>query len=339
MAEVVLRFIAGRHQGREFPLKINGEIVIGRAEEVDLPLADETVSRKHAIIAIKNDEIVLLDCSKNGTYVNGRLMTSSMVLRPNDQIHIGRTIFKLIVLNAASASSLHDTQRQSGGAASVLPLGQHSQPVTVMSPRITAQPAILPARPIPAPVGTSTTEHFRGSIADIALTDLLQLLITTRKTGILVLRSQDMIGRIYLDKGQICHATFDDAESVNSLKVFYRLMRWSDGTFELEPCTSDMLTKTIVETNDFLLLESMHQLDEINNLGPQLPPLHAETVLANPLPAPLRDLAPGDLDFIQLALRHKSVRSILDHYAGSDFEGYTYLKSLIGRHYLTVAES
>ena len=233
----------------------------------------------------------------------------------------------------------HDTQRQSNNGPSVLPLGQTPQPVTSLLPRVMAKPAMLPPRPAPTPVGTSTVEHFRGSIADIALTDLLQLLITTRKTGILVLRSRDMIGRIYLDKGQICHATLDDDESVNSLKVFYRLMRWSDGTFELEPCNSDALPKSIVETNDFLLLESMHQLDEINNLGPQLPPLHAETVLANPLPAPLRDLAPGDLDFIQLALRHKNVRTILDHYAGSDFEGYTYLKSLIGRNYLTVSES
>ncbi len=193
--------------------------------------------------------------------------------------------------------------------------------------------------PRPQPVGTATTEHFRGSIADIALSDLLQLLTTTRKTGVLVLRSRDMIGWIHLSTGQICHATMDDGVTVNALKVFYRLLRWTDGTFELEPADGRPVPTTITETTDYLLLESMHQLDEINNLGSSLPPLHAEIAIANPLPAPLRDLAPGDLDFIQIVLRFKTVRSILDHYAGSDFQGYTYLKSLIGRHYLTVPES
>lgn len=326
MTDVLLRTIAGRQQGREFPLKINGEIVIGRADEADLQLSDDTVSRKHAIISVKNDEIVLLDCSKNGTYLNGRPATGTTVIKDGDQIQIGRTIFKVIVHAAVPVPiGMRDTQQIGGAGHSVLPLGSRAYPVA--------------SRPPASPVGTSTTEHFRGSIADIALADLLQLLITTRKTGALVLRSRDMIGRIHLNKGQICHATFDDAESVNALKVFYRLMRWSDGTFELEPGNNDAVPPTISETNDYLLLEAMHQLDEINNLGSQLPPLHAEIALSNPLPAPLRDLAPGDLDFIQLVLRHKTVRSILDHYAGSDFAGYTYLKSLMGRHYLTVAES
>jgi len=80
----------------------------------------------------------------------------------------------------------------------------------------------------------------------------------------------------------------------------------------------------------------MHELDEINNLGPDLPSLHAEVTMTDPLPSPLKDLAHGDLDFIQLVMRHKLVRDILDHYAGNDFEGYTYLKSLLGRKFINV---
>ena len=68
----MLRFIAGRQQGREIPVKIEQELVIGRAEDADLCIDEDTVSRKHATLFVKNDEIVLRDCSKNGTYVNGR---------------------------------------------------------------------------------------------------------------------------------------------------------------------------------------------------------------------------------------------------------------------------
>jgi hypothetical protein len=198
----------------------------------------------------------------------------------------------------------------------------------------------LPAasRPAPRPAaGSSTGEHFRGMIGDIALTDLLQLLSSARKSGTLVLRSADMLGRIFIDRGQIVYATMDEIEPVNPQKVLYRLLRWTEGTFELTTLTRKDFPSRINETTDHLLLEAMHELDEINNLGADLPSLHAEVEVANPLPAPLKELAPGDLDFLQLVMRHKLVRDILDHYPGNDFEGYTYLKSLIGRRFLVVA--
>src|SRR5207247_10315610 len=113
------------------------------------------------------------------------------------------------------------------------PTSKSDQSPPVRTPAATALATAV--QPLTAAVGTATPEHYRSSIADIALTDLLQLLTTTRKTGALVLRSRDMIGRVHLNKGQVCHATLDDADSVNPLKVFYRLLRWTDGTFELEP--------------------------------------------------------------------------------------------------------
>src|SRR5258707_12716768 len=95
MTDVVLRFIAGRQPGREIPVKNEQELVIGRAEDADLRIDEETVSRKHAILFVKNDEIVLRDCSKNGTYVNGRPILS-VNLTNGDQIHIGRAILKIV---------------------------------------------------------------------------------------------------------------------------------------------------------------------------------------------------------------------------------------------------
>src|SRR5712671_1607227 len=95
MTEVVLKFIAGRQQGREIPLKNDQELVIGRAEEADLRIDEETVSRKHATLFVKDDEIVLRDCSKNGTYVNGRPILS-VNLKNGDQVHIGRAILKVV---------------------------------------------------------------------------------------------------------------------------------------------------------------------------------------------------------------------------------------------------
>jgi len=323
MAEVILKCISGPLQGREFPLDSDREVVIGRGDDANLQIVEDTISRKHARIFFRNDEIVIEDLSKNGTYVNGRLIQKAVLL-PSDLVYIGQSVLKVTIPRHAPAPVF---ARAGNGPA-----------ISFEDTVITGIPT--PARLVapfnkPQPVGSSTTEHFRGALGDIALTDLLQLLSTSRKSGMLVVRSADMQGKIFIEKGKIIYATMDEVEPVNPQKVFYRLLRWGNGNFEFDSLPHRNFPTRINESTDHLLLEAMHELDEINNLGPDLPSLHAEVEVVSPLPAPLRSLAAGDLDFIQLVMRHKLVRDILDHYTGNDFEGYTYLKSLMGRRFLT----
>src|SRR6266446_6504758 len=179
MTEVVLKFIAGRQQGREIPVKNEQELVIGRAEDADLRIDEETVSRKHATLFVKNDEIVLCDCSKNGTYVNGRPILS-VSLKNGDQVHIGRAILKIITHQPPPIPNWVIGERRTN---------HHETTALPFASRSVVAAAAVAAAPKPAmrssSVGNSTTEHFRGSIAEIALTDLLQLFATTRKNGTL----------------------------------------------------------------------------------------------------------------------------------------------------------
>ena len=51
-----LRFISGKYQGGEFPLKTSKQIVIGRSSELDMVLVEDMVSRKHAKITVKSGQ-------------------------------------------------------------------------------------------------------------------------------------------------------------------------------------------------------------------------------------------------------------------------------------------
>lgn len=179
-------------------------------------------------------------------------------------------------------------------------------------------------------------ERFRGSLREIPLVDLLQMLATARKSGLLVLRSGTETGRIFLEEGRVYFACMEDWVEVDPHKVLYRLLQWTSGTFELEKSDVRPFANPITEATDALLLEGMRQLDEIRNLGADLPPLHARLVFPSPLPGRLADLEDRDLDFLQLVIEHGNVRQVLDHFPGSDFEGYTHLLGLIGRKYLAV---
>jgi DNA-binding winged helix-turn-helix (wHTH) protein len=75
--------------GRELSLG-EGEHVLGRDDDVAVPLSSPTVSRHHARIVITGETAMLEDLeSKNGTYVRGKAVTSPVQLTDGDRIRIG----------------------------------------------------------------------------------------------------------------------------------------------------------------------------------------------------------------------------------------------------------
>ena len=56
-----LRFISGKYQGGEFPLRMNREIIIGRSSDLDMVLVEDMVSRKHAKIETFANVITIQD--------------------------------------------------------------------------------------------------------------------------------------------------------------------------------------------------------------------------------------------------------------------------------------
>jgi pSer/pThr/pTyr-binding forkhead associated (FHA) protein len=75
-----------------FPLE-GTRVRIGRSEENDVVLRDDRlVSQLHAVIECYGSSYALRDLgSSNGTYVNGHTLAGEKVLRPGDEIRLGRT--------------------------------------------------------------------------------------------------------------------------------------------------------------------------------------------------------------------------------------------------------
>jgi pSer/pThr/pTyr-binding forkhead associated (FHA) protein len=93
-----LAVIAGPDAGRMFAIE-TPRIVIGR-EEVDLALDDPEISRHHAAIEVRGDDILLLDLgSTNGTFV-GDQAVSQAPLENQSEFTIGGSTLMLIVTGA-----------------------------------------------------------------------------------------------------------------------------------------------------------------------------------------------------------------------------------------------
>src|SRR5579862_1499070 len=258
MLQYVLRFVAGKDQGREFPLPTESHIVIGRVSDVDVLLLDEKVSRKHAKVTTQGGKVFLEDlASKNGTFVNGAKIRS-LELKEGDEIVIGSSTIKL-----ASRGEAKPRLPQPA----VPPIAQaHSG-----SP---ADTVLL----MPGPIIIS------GSIHETPLADLLQFFDNSRKSGVLSIRSGHGVGRIYLRGGQVYDAEIEGNALVEPRKAFYRMFSWTEGTFDLKHLGEHHAVEEITESTTSLIMEGVRQLDEIRILEPKLPRRGAQLNAAEPPP-------------------------------------------------------
>lgn len=298
-----LRFVSGKYQGGEFPMTPEKEIVVGRSSDLDMILVEDMVSRRHARFGYDNGALFIEDLgSTNGTFVNGEKIRRAW-LQEGDRVLIGTSILKVVVSDE--------------------PPTQQVAPPNLES--------VAEQRRAQAPRTMS------GSIAEVPLPDLLQLFGTSRKTGVLVLRQDEEVGRIYLDKGSIAHVSLNDDPEIAPTKAIFRLLAWQDGTFDLESSDSDPPPSNLNLSVQEILMESLRQLDELNAMVERLPSRSSGIAIPNPLLAPLRDLSPDELDVFQVAMHSPRLGTVLDRSPKSDLETAQILQQLLDKGYLLPA--
>jgi pSer/pThr/pTyr-binding forkhead associated (FHA) protein len=304
-----LRFISGKYQGGEYPLAEGQEIVIGRSSELDMVLVEEMVSRKHARIALSDGTISIEDLgSTNGTFVNGEKVQQG-TLREGDRVLIGTNILKVV-------AAPQDAQARANLKA--MAVG-----------RVTAKQQ--------GPRVTEEAPRMSGNLEEIPLPDLLQLFGTSRKAGVLVLRSAGREGRIYLNDGRIRYAEFEGQSGVPPLKVLYRMLGWQTGLFALDPPDTREFDAGVDVSAQEVLMEGFRQQDELGQLRARLPGNGGRLVLKLPLVSHLRELEDADLDTLEAALSADNLDAFLDAAPGPDLESAQALLSLVQRGYLKPA--
>jgi serine phosphatase RsbU (regulator of sigma subunit)/pSer/pThr/pTyr-binding forkhead associated (FHA) protein len=109
----VLRAMQGSNPGQLFPLE--GEsAVLGRHPDCDIVLESGAVSRQHARVTLVDGNYFVEDLrSRNGTFVNGRVIADRQLLADGDQLGICELLFSFH-LSAADPELLFDEEPPSG---------------------------------------------------------------------------------------------------------------------------------------------------------------------------------------------------------------------------------
>ncbi len=99
---------------------------------------------------------------------------------------------------------------------------------------------------------------FQGSLAELPLPDIIQLVAVSGKTGAFTLSRNSERGQIFLREGQIGHAS---AGHLVGEEAVYELATWSEGDFTFEPGAA-FEQQTINKSNTNLLMEAARRMDE-----------------------------------------------------------------------------
>ena len=299
----VLRFISGKYQGGEFPIVSDKPIIVGRSSDLDMVLVEDMVSRKHARITMQQDQIWIEDLgSTNGTFVNGEKIKRAR-LKEGDRVLIGTSILKVIAGEGApKVGDSNDAKRELENVAA-----RRSPQARTMS----------------------------GSIEEVPLPDLLQLFATSKKNGVLVIRTEtDDIGKVYLKKGVIYFASINDLDDVPPMKSIFRMLTWQKGLFDLDPPDEREFPNEINASVQEVLMEGLRQLDEFNEIRNELPDLNTRLVLSQPIIPPMRELKAEELDILQLAHNYGHLETVLNKSLATDLDTVQAILKLIKGTYL-----
>ncbi|HEX4406341.1 MAG TPA: DUF4388 domain-containing protein [Polyangia bacterium] len=293
--QLALRFISGKYQGGEFPLTDQQEIIVGRSSDLDMVLVEDMVSRRHARIACTDAQITIEDLgSTNGTFVNGEKIKAT-TLKEGDRVLIGTSILKVVSTDPSV--------------------------VKIKRPDDTSQ-------------RSSQARSMTGQIEEIPLPDLLQLFGSSKKSGVLVIRSDEDIGKIYLRKGIVYFASINDLDELPPLKSVYRILTWTHGGFELGQPDERTMPNEVNAGVQEILMEGLRQIDELNAIRDRLPDLGARLVVPQPLNPPLKDLTPLALEVFQLAYNNPQLATVLNKSSATDLDTAQAVLTLVRGGYL-----
>src|SRR5512140_1065235 len=108
---------------------------------------------------------------------------------------------------------------------------------------------------------------FQGSLKELPLADIVQLVAVSGKTGMFSLTRAAERGVVYIQNGQITHARVGEIEGEDAI---YSLALWTAGDFQFSPGVESE-SRTITRSNTNLLMEAARRSDEWKILSKKIP--------------------------------------------------------------------
>ena len=166
---------------------------------------------------------------------------------------------------------------------------------------------------------------FQGSIQELPVPDIIQLVSVSGKTGMFMLVRGPERGLIYLRNGRIVHA---ELGALTGEEAVYALAIWSTGDFQFTPGKETEAT-TIDKTNTSLLMEAARRLDEWKVLARKIPGVDYVPVLKGREMGEPVSLSPHEWNLVVRIDGRKTVEELARATSSNSFDTAKVLYGLV----------
>jgi hypothetical protein len=166
---------------------------------------------------------------------------------------------------------------------------------------------------------------FQGSLKELPLPDIIQLVSVSGKTGVFALKNGSEAGAIYLQDGQIVHAQVGDLAGEEAV---YELAIWPQGEFVFTPGQTAP-SSSIQKSNTNLLMEAARRIDEWQVLSKRIPSTRLVPVFTQKSSNTSVSFTPQEWALICKIDERRSIEEIAVGLGSSPFETCKILYGLI----------
>ncbi len=229
--------------GDRIELERNRSYILGRSAKCDVLVQDIASSREHARLTLGGERgVVLIEDlkSRNGTFVNGKRIEGHVHLQGGSRIRIGATVYLLSLVDKPEDGEDEIDSRTVAFENLAYGKNMDAQILRVLEKK-----------------GRAGTD-FAGQLGSFSLLEVLQLVITTGRSGTLHIALENGHAEIEVRKGEVCSAVFEDLDGFEALLT---LVRQEDGIFWLQESTVPC-RNTLHQSGNRLLFELCRAVDE-----------------------------------------------------------------------------
>lgn len=166
---------------------------------------------------------------------------------------------------------------------------------------------------------------FQGTLNELPLPDIIQLVSVSGKTGMFDLSNENDTGQIFLRDGQIIHAKTGKLEGEEAV---YELAIWPQGDFVFTPGRESAVI-TIQKSNTNLLMEAARRIDEWQVLSKRISSTRLVPVFDDKSVNTSVSFTPPEWGIICKVDERRSIEEIAVALAMSPFETCKHLYGLI----------
>jgi len=175
---------------------------------------------------------------------------------------------------------------------------------------------------------------FNGHLSEMNLVDLLQTIEVGKKTCVLKLRAHEKEGQVFVTEGQVIDAELGGLQARQAL---LRMFTWSEGTFQVELRPHER-TRMLTIANRDLISEGLTRQHRWRQLTAQLPPLHAQVMLAPGAAPPANEEEQALFNLLENGAV-KRLLDLVEENPADDLRTLTVFKKLIERGAIQTVQS